>query len=93
MASKLLLKGGTLLVHDQENRVSPSRADILIDGDRISKIHPDIEVSEAMKVIDCSDTIISPGFVDTHHHVWQSQQKGLHADQILLDYYHSGMLD
>ncbi|KAL2867590.1 uncharacterized protein BJX67DRAFT_387828 [Aspergillus lucknowensis] len=92
MAPQLLLKGGTLLIHDPENRVIPSRADLLIDGDRISNIDKVIEQSEEMEVIDCSGTIISPGFVDTHHHVWQSQQKGLHADQILLDYYHSGNL-
>jgi N-acetylglucosamine-6-phosphate deacetylase len=72
--------------------VIPSRADLLITRDCITHIDTVIEQSEDMEVIDCSDTIISPGFVDTHHHPWQSQQMVLHADQILLDYYHSGML-
>ncbi|KAH8690443.1 hypothetical protein BGW36DRAFT_400919 [Talaromyces proteolyticus] len=92
MVTQLLLKSGTLLVHDEKNRVAPLRADLLIEGDRISRISAGIEISKSMKVIDCDGKIISPGFVDTHHHVWQSQQKGLHADQILLDYYHSGNL-
>lgn len=34
--------------------------------------------------------IISPGFVDTHHHVWQTLLKGRHADQTLLQYLPAG---
>ncbi|KAL3441168.1 hypothetical protein BJX65DRAFT_322537 [Aspergillus insuetus] len=90
--SQLLLQGGTLLLHDNNNKIIPTRADLLVEGDRIRKIDVNIEPSSLMSVIDCSHKIVSPGFVDTHHHVWQSQQKGVHADQILLDYYYSGNL-
>jgi cytosine/adenosine deaminase-related metal-dependent hydrolase len=88
--TQLLLKNGTLLVHDEKNQITPLRGDLLIEGDRISSIGSGFEITESMEVIDCTGKIVSPGFIDTHHHVWQSQQKGLHADQILLDYYHSG---
>jgi cytosine/adenosine deaminase-related metal-dependent hydrolase len=36
--------------------------------------------------------IISPGFVDTHHHLWQTQLKGRHANELLLEYMASGNL-
>lgn len=31
-----------------------------------------------------------PGFIDTHHHVWQTQLKGRHANQTLLNYFPTG---
>ena len=39
---------------------------------------------------DCTDKIISPGLVDTHHHAWQSLLKGRHADQMLMQYLPEG---
>lgn len=90
-SSKLLLKGGRLLVHDQNKRVVCRHADLLIHDDRIHEIGDHIQPAEGVVAIDCTDTIVSPGFIDTHRHQWQSQQKGLHADHHLLDYYYSGM--
>lgn len=88
--SHILLRGGTLLIHDDSMRVACRRSDLLIQNDRIQQIGDHIEPPEGTEVIDCTDLIVSPGFVDTHRHQWQSQQKGLHSDQVMLDYYHSG---
>ncbi|PCG89478.1 Amidohydrolase 1 [Penicillium occitanis (nom. inval.)] len=90
--SHTLLKGGTLLLHEEHGRVIPRKADLLIRDDRIARIDDDIQPPAASKIIDCAGHLISPGFIDTHRHLWQTQQKGLHCDQILLDYYHSGNL-
>ncbi|KAH6999259.1 hypothetical protein BKA56DRAFT_650366 [Ilyonectria sp. MPI-CAGE-AT-0026] len=92
MPSQILLKGGMLLVRDESKRVVCQQSDLLIQDDRIYEIGYDIQPSEGARVIDCTGTLVSPGFVDTHRHQWQSQQKGLHADQVLLDYYYSGNL-
>ena len=92
MKSQILLRQGTLLIHGEGDHVTPTKADLLIEKDRIIEIRENIEASDFMSVINCSGKIVSPGFVDTHHHLWQSQQKGEHSDQILLDYYHSGIL-
>lgn len=88
--SHILLRGGTLLIHDEHDRVIPKKSDLLIQDDRISRIDDNIQPPPGTQVIDCADSLVSPGFIDTHRHLWQSQQKGLHCDQILLDYYHSG---
>lgn len=84
-ASKLL-RGGTVLIHDEQDHISPLLADILIEGDRISKIEVSITAPTGCRIIDCTDNIISPGFVDTHHHVWQSPLKGFFGDTALFPY-------
>ncbi|RSM08186.1 hypothetical protein CEP52_004842 [Fusarium oligoseptatum] len=72
----LLLSGGTVLLHGENDKVTARKTDILIEGDRISKIEPPGDAD----IIDCTDKLISPGFIDTHHHVWQAPLKGLFAD-------------
>lgn len=89
MASSILLKKGTLLIHENDV-IRTERKDLLIENSIISKIDNNIEPPQSAEVIDCSEKIISPGFIDTHHHVWQSCLKGTHADQTLVDYFWDG---
>ncbi|KAF2119313.1 hypothetical protein BDV96DRAFT_683937 [Lophiotrema nucula] len=88
-STSILLKNGVALIHDSDNHVVPTKTDILIQNDRIAKIEKDIE-PDAAEVIDCTDKIISPGFIDTHRHGWQTQLKGRHANELLLAYMVSG---
>ncbi|KAI1038672.1 hypothetical protein LB505_011356 [Fusarium chuoi] len=89
---RLLLKGGTVLIHDANDNVQALERDILIENNRISKIAENISDITDAELIDCTDKIISPGFIDTHHHLWQTQLKGRHANELLLDYMASGNL-
>lgn len=87
--SSILLKGGTVLIHDSDDNVDPIKADVLIQDTRITKIEPNISLPPALegcKVIDCTDRIISPGFVDTHRHLWQTPLKGQFADEAFMPY-------
>ncbi|KAK0367895.1 hypothetical protein CLIM01_14747 [Colletotrichum limetticola] len=87
----ILLKGGTLLFHNERDDVTPLKnTDILVQGNRIAKIGKAIALPAGAQLVDCSGKIISPGFVDTHHHLWQTQLKGCHADQSIFDYVPSG---
>ena len=86
MASTLLLKGGVVLIHDENDKVSPVKSDILVENGRISKIEPFIGTPSGGEVLDCSNKIVSPGFIDTHHHVWESPLKGLFGDMTFIDY-------
>jgi cytosine/adenosine deaminase-related metal-dependent hydrolase len=88
--SSILLKGGTVLTHDGSDHVKSTKADILIKGSKIVKIEPNVSVNGETEVVDCTGKIISPGFVDTHHHMWQTQLKGRHADEMLLEYMITG---
>ncbi|PNP75957.1 hypothetical protein FNYG_10817 [Fusarium nygamai] len=86
----ILLQNATLLVPKSpgDYHVIPvKKHSLLIVGNKIARIAPHIDPpSESTEIIDCSAKIISPGFVDTHHHVWQTQLKGRHADHSLLEY-------
>lgn len=86
----MLLKNGVALIHDANNHVVPTKTDILIQDGIIAKLGEGIEAPGDAEVVDCTDKIISPGFIDTHHHGWQTQLKGRHADQQLLDYMVTG---
>lgn len=82
----MLLRGGVLLLHDANNHVVPTKADLLIEGQLISRIAEKIDVGSDVQVVDCRGKIVSPGFIDTHRHLWQTQYKGAHADQSLIEY-------
>lgn len=85
--NRVILQGGTILQHNNDDDIDVLReTDLLIEGDIITKIGKNIEKQPNDRVIDCSDKIVSPGFIDTHHHVWQMQLKGRHSDDTLLDY-------
>jgi hypothetical protein len=68
---RILLKGGIVLTLDR--RVGDfAKADVLIEDGRIGDVRPDIgPVGDDAAVIDASDRIIIPGFVDTHSHSYQ----------------------
>lgn len=60
--------------------------DVLVTRNLITKIGKDIEVPEDATVMDCKGKIVSRGFIDMHHHLWQTQRKGRHMDETLLEY-------
>lgn len=89
--TSILLKGGTVLVHDAQDHVRSIREDVLIEGNLIKKIAKDIQSPPGAKIIDCQDKLISPGFVNTHLHTWETQLKGRLGDGLLLDYMVNGL--
>ncbi|HEX4433512.1 MAG TPA: amidohydrolase family protein [Acidimicrobiales bacterium] len=59
------IRGGTVV---DGTGAPPVRADVLIDGERIAAIGPDVAHAGADTVIDASDRLVTPGFVDLHTH-------------------------
>jgi 5-methylthioadenosine/S-adenosylhomocysteine deaminase len=82
---RLLLKGGVVLSFDRAIG-DFDRADVLIEGKKIAAIGPDIAASDAT-VIDASNMIVLPGFVDSHHHLYQSVLRNIQANGLLADYF------
>ena len=77
--SSLLLKNCfyIFLSADEESRRGD---DILIQENRIAKIGSDIS-DPVDRVIDCSTCVVVPGFVNTHHHFFQTLTRNLPAVQ------------
>ncbi len=57
-------------------------ADILIRDNRIERIGEGIDArGEEVEAIDCSHMVVVPGFVNTHHHFYQTLTRNLKAVQ------------
>lgn len=81
---ELLIKGGTLVTVDPENRILSG--DILIRGGRIVAIEPSISVRAKQDVIEARGRYILPGFVQTHVHLCQTLFRGAADDLSLLEW-------
>jgi 8-oxoguanine deaminase len=56
-------------------------ADILIEGSRISRVGRGITPPPGARVIDASRHVVTAGFVNTHHHFYQTLTRALPAVQ------------
>ena len=82
--SRTLIKGGVVLSFDR-GVGDFDKADVLIEGNRIVAVRPDI--SAQATVVDAADMIVLPGFIDTHHHCYQSALRNVLANGLLSDYF------
>jgi 5-methylthioadenosine/S-adenosylhomocysteine deaminase len=83
-ARPLLIKGGCVLTFD-DDLGDHDRADVLIVDGRIAAVAPNIDHPHA-QLIDAAGTIVMPGFVDTHRHLWEGVIRNLLPDCTLMDY-------
>ncbi len=77
-AQRILLKGGIVLSLDSQVG-DFEKADILIEGQKIAAIAPSIPASSAV-VVDATGMIVMPGFVDTHHHQYETLMRSILSD-------------
>lgn len=62
--SSILIKGGTVVSADHEQR-----ADVLILGETIAAVGPDLDVPAGARIIDASGAYVLPGGIDPHTHM------------------------
>ncbi|RJF88236.1 dihydropyrimidinase [Oleomonas cavernae] len=60
----LLIKGGTVV-----NADFTLRADVLIDGDKITAVGPDLDAPTGAEVLDAGGALVMPGGIDPHTHM------------------------
>ncbi|MCL6517225.1 amidohydrolase family protein [Alicyclobacillus sp.] len=84
MTVRTLFKGGCVLTMDPALG-NFKRADILVEDGRIVEVRPEIGGIDG-EVVDASDMIVIPGFVDTHRHVWEAVIRNAGADWSLPTY-------
>jgi 5-methylthioadenosine/S-adenosylhomocysteine deaminase len=75
VTSKILVRGGCVLTLGVKTP-NFTRADVLIDEDVVAEVGPGLRARDAEQV-DATNTIVMPGFVDTHRHAWTSLFRNL----------------
>jgi cytosine/adenosine deaminase-related metal-dependent hydrolase len=92
LAKTKLLTGGTIIAYDdgiQLPNVIRGGA-LVVKDDRIDQILDQAPSNGSLpadtEVIDCTNKIITPGFIDTHRHGWQTVFKTMGSNTTLGDY-------
>ncbi|MFF3402621.1 amidohydrolase family protein [Streptomyces sp. NPDC002659] len=75
---RILFTGATIVTMDPGLGVLHS-ADLLVKGETITAIGSDLNRDGAV-VVDATGTILTPGFVDTHRHAWETQLRRIMPD-------------
>jgi 5-methylthioadenosine/S-adenosylhomocysteine deaminase len=91
MADRILIQAGTVLTMDPDLGVL-TPGEVLVEDGKIAAVGADLGVTDA-EVIDLPDSIVMPGFVDTHRHTWQAPLRLIASDWTLGHYLaglHSG---
>jgi len=73
--TKILLRGGCVLTLGAKT-ANFAHADLLIDDGRVTEVGPGLRARDA-EMVDATDTIVMPGFVDTHRHARRSLFRNL----------------
>src|SRR5688500_5321529 len=60
------------------------KADVLVEGKKILAVGPNLQASGAGE-IDARGKIVMPGFIDTHHHQFETALRSFLANGILID--------
>src|SRR5271170_466164 len=75
---RTLFKGGAVVTMD--STVSNlATGDVLVDGDRIAAVGANLRVDDA-QVIDAACSIVMPGLIDAHHHMWLGVMRRMMPD-------------
>src|SRR5881397_1348257 len=82
---RYIIRGGSVMSMDPDPKVGDfAQADVLVQGKKILAVGPNLKVGAAA-VIDARGRIVMPGFIDTHHHQFETALRSFLANGILLN--------
>ena len=73
-----LFKSGTIVTMDP-SVPNLATGDVLVEGDRIAAVGADIQADGA-ELIDAAGSIVMPGLIDAHHHMWLGVMRRMMPD-------------
>ncbi|KAI1338404.1 hypothetical protein F5Y15DRAFT_387076 [Xylariaceae sp. FL0016] len=87
----VLLSGGTIIafVDDTQALDVIRNGALLLTDDRVAGIYHDVKpagLPSDTEIVDCTNKIISPGFIDTHRHGWQTAMRTVASNTTLAEY-------
>jgi 5-methylthioadenosine/S-adenosylhomocysteine deaminase len=82
---RVWLRGGHVLTMDAEIG-DIYGGDVLIEGERIAAVAPSVDAGDA-EVVDATNCIVIPGFIDSHRHTWETVIRGIAPDVSLGGYF------
>src|SRR5436309_9557361 len=78
---RYIIRGGSVMSMDPKVGDFP-KADVLVEGNRIMAVGTNLPVAGATQ-IDATGRIVMPGFIDTHHHQFETALRSFLADGVL----------
>jgi 5-methylthioadenosine/S-adenosylhomocysteine deaminase len=79
---RYVIRGGSVMSMDPQVG-DFAQADVLVEGKKILAIRPNLSAGAA-DVIDARGRIVMPGFIDTHHHQFETALRSFLADGVLI---------
>jgi 5-methylthioadenosine/S-adenosylhomocysteine deaminase len=80
---RYVIRGGAVMSLDPKVGDFP-RGDVLVEGKKILAVGPNLHAGGAAE-IDATGRIVMPGFIDTHHHQFETVLRSFLADGILIN--------
>jgi 5-methylthioadenosine/S-adenosylhomocysteine deaminase len=80
---RIIIRGGAVMSMDPKVGDFP-RGDVLIEGKKILAVEPNLHAGGASE-IDARGRIVMPGFIDTHHHQFETVLRSYLADGLLIN--------
>jgi len=80
---RYVIRGGSVMSMDPSVG-DFAQADVLVEGKKIVAIGPSLATGDA-SVIDARGRIVMPGFIDTHHHQFETALRSFLADGVLIN--------
>ena len=74
MATTLIRNADTVVTMDTQRR-ELAGASVLVEHGAITAIGPNLPAPAGAEIIDAAGCIVTPGLVNTHHHLYQTLTK------------------
>ncbi len=80
---RYIIRGGSVMSLDPQVG-DFAQADVLVEGKKILAVGPKLQAGGAAE-IDATGRIVMPGFIDTHHHQFETVLRSFLADGVLIN--------
>jgi len=81
----VVFRNATVITVDKAGVIA--NGDVLVIGETIAEVGTKLKVPDGTVEIDATGGLLTPGFIDTHRHMWQTALRGYGGDWALSQYF------